>query len=132
MHMRYIWNNTQTELEAEMKRFSLLLVVVLFAVSATSCVNIEKKMMAIESGMSKSELLELMGRPGNRQVTTDKNGNVLEAMQWKTNTKTRITVYVTNKTVKGMQTYEILTGESGFRTINWQEVPDYVIEQRVR
>jgi len=109
----------------------LLVTTVLFLSSCAS--SISNKSIDLEPGMSKQELTALMGRPGDRQFS----GNV-EAWQYcetGMSTDDFLIVWLANGKVVETQTYDnsfLGVCSSYFRTINWEEAPDKIIEFRER
>ena len=108
--------------------------IIILALVMTSCAHqLMSKSVLLEPGMSKKELVELMGVPGNRQFKGNK-----EAWQYCETggmADDYITVWLINGAVAGTQSYHN-TGmgfcSSYFKTVNWEEAPDAVLEIRNR
>jgi hypothetical protein len=94
------------------------------------------KSIGINQGQSKDEVLKIMGNPGNRQF---KGNN--EAWQWCETDQVGfsgddyVVVWFYDGKVTGVTTYkntQIGNCEMFFRTINWEDAPDKIIEHRIR
>jgi len=122
-----------------MKNSILYLVLVLCGVCAVSCasrkqkINYTQQSVLITPGMSKQDVIDIMGYPGNNQF----NGNN-EAWQyhrngfWQGYDKIFI-VWFYKGYVTGLTTYDMpTTGAAVYKSIRWEERPDDIIEIRHR
>jgi outer membrane protein assembly factor BamE (lipoprotein component of BamABCDE complex) len=125
-----------------MKRYCIIfyVIVVIFASSCISSQLLLQKSINISPGMTKSEVVEIMGNPTNRQFKTTENGTVYEAIQWDCgwhsgltsdlSNKDMLIVYFKNGKVTDLNNYVAYYGE--VKTVRWEERPDFVIESRSR
>jgi len=121
-----------------MKKNIYTIVIIVFSILLTSCVNsvadtLTKKSISLEPGMSKNELIAIFGLPEKRAF----NGSV-EAWQYCETgfaSDDYFLIWLNNGRVSGIQNYTN-TGvglcSSYFRSINWESAPDTVIEIRNR
>lgn len=107
------------------------LYVIFFIVILSSCAaqsKLSSNAVNVRVGMTDSELMALMGAPGNRQFSGEN-----EAWQYCSssypNPNSYVLVWLKQGAVTGMQTYEreytISTAgcSSGFITVSWDEAP---------
>jgi outer membrane protein assembly factor BamE (lipoprotein component of BamABCDE complex) len=122
-----------------MKALKLLV----FAFLITSCSTsskLKQKSFNINPGMSKEEVLEIMGTPSNRQFKTDDNGIFYEALQWELgwhsgltsdfSNKDMLIVFFKNNQVTDLEDYVAYYGK--IMTVRWEERPDFIFENRKR
>lgn len=113
------------------------------AILATSCATsnmLVQKSINISPGMTKNEVVAIMGNPSNRQFKTSDSGTVYEAVQWDCGWHSGMTsdftnrdmliVYFKNGKVTDLNNYVAYYGQ--VMTVRWEERPDYVIEKRDR
>lgn len=115
-----------------MKKINLLIIsVVLFA--SCGIRSLQQTQALVNPGMSKKEVMDIMGAPTDRQFNAD-----MEAWQY---CATGIEgdhytiVWFCNGTVTGLSTYnQNILGMcyQHFRTIRWEDAPDRTIEIRSR
>jgi len=114
-----------------MKNIILLLMLV---IGISSCgTALQKKSLQVEPGMTKDDVVKIMGYPGNKQFK-----GVSEAWQYCSTgigSDRYYVVWFTNSSVTGMTTYSGY--ESGmcdkfYRTVNWEDRPNKTIEIRNR
>ena len=122
-----------------MKNLKLLLFIILFSSCATSSL-LKQKSYQINPGMTKEEVLKLMGTPTNRQFTKADNGVLYEALQWSLgwhsgmtsdfSNKDMLVVYFKNNIVTDLDNYIAYYGN--IMRVKWEERPDFIIEKRDR
>ena len=99
------------------------------------CATVNKGFLTIEAGDSKESVIEAVGQPDNRQM----NGKN-EALQYCTTgtsfgVSTFYVVWLYDGKVTGLTSYKVSHAAScmgHFRSINWEDAPDHVLELRVR
>jgi hypothetical protein len=111
----------------------LTLILISSTLMIASCANVATKSLDLEPGMSKSQLKSLMGTPGDRQFS----GNV-EAWQYCDTGMMKdeyLIVWLANNQVVETQRYENAYSIgmcSSYKTINWEDAPDKIVEIRER
>jgi len=110
------------------------MIIVMIAFFLSACANqLMKKSILLEPGMTKEELVANLGPPGNRQFKGNK-----EAWQYCETggmVDDYVVVWLVHGKVAGTQSYNNSRPgfcSSFFRTVNWEEAPDAVIEFRDR
>jgi outer membrane protein assembly factor BamE (lipoprotein component of BamABCDE complex) len=117
---------------------------VVFFVSSTACVTSSELLMQqshqINPGMSKEEVIRIMGSPTNRQFKMSETNKLFEALQWDLgwhkgltsdfSTKDMLIVYFLNNKVTDLENYIAYYGR--VKSVVWEERPDYTIELRSR
>jgi len=110
------------------KSYLQVLFVLLVFVGCSASYNAS---LEVNNGMNKDEVLDIMGTPGNRQFNGAK-----EAWQYcdsKFAVDEYIVVWFNRGLVTGITTYRQRSSfDTVYRTINWQEAPDVIIERRNR
>ncbi len=114
----------------ELMKYSCLL----FAILLAGCGTLEKKTILLNLNDDKSRVLEVMGPPGDRQMEGDNEAwqycisgagfgyNDHRIIWFKSGHVTGITSYRTTR-----------SGCSGaFKTIKWEDAPDYIKEIRIK
>jgi outer membrane protein assembly factor BamE (lipoprotein component of BamABCDE complex) len=94
----------------------------------------------INPGMSKMEVIQIMGSPTNRQFKMSETNKLFEALQWDLgwhkglssdfSNKDMLIVYFVNNKVSDLENYIAYYGR--IKTVVWEERPDYTIELRNR
>jgi hypothetical protein len=113
---------------------------IFLALSVAGCLSacatqpLTKKTLLIEPGMSKDDVLSVMGSPGNRQFKGNKEAWQYCQTGWSADEY--ILIWLVDGTVAQTQTYAN-TEHGGlctsfFRTVDWEEAPDAVVEIRSR
>lgn len=108
--------------------------VLLVFILLSGCASVDKASLLVSNGSSKKEVMEAMGEPKDRQFKGEN-----EAWQYCNlgfpNHDYKV-VWFKNGKVTGVQSYKLYVPgywcEKGFKTINWEEAPDAVIEIRER
>ena len=108
--------------------------IVFMSLSVAGCGTLDKKTILLDPGDSKEKVLEVMGTPYDRQFKQNH-----EAWQYCVSGagigyNDHKIIWFTDKKVTGITTYRTQrTGCTGaVKTINWEEAPDFVIENRQR
>jgi hypothetical protein len=98
------------------------------------CESLDGQTVLIDYGMSKRDVIEIMGVPQDRQM---KGFN--EAFQYcqsgtSFGANSHQVVYFYKGNVVGLNSYKTSVSgcTGGMRTINWESLPDYTIEHRMR
>ncbi len=115
----------------------------LFTILLSSCASsskLKKTSFEINPGMSKSEVINIMGIPSNRQFKTDDNGVFYEALQWDLgwhsgltsdfSNKDMLVVYFKKNIVTDLDNYVAYYGK--IMMVKWEERPDFIFEKRNR
>jgi len=112
---------------------------ILFSSCASSSM-LKTKSFQINPGMTKGEVINIMGTPTNRQFITGENGIFYEALQWDLgwhsgltsdfSNKDMLIVYFKNNKVTDLDNYVAYYGI--IKMVKWEERPDYIIEKRNR
>ncbi|MGV8137774.1 MAG: outer membrane protein assembly factor BamE [Mangrovibacterium sp.] len=109
----------------------------------TSCATsakLKQQSFQVNPGMSKEEVIKIMGTPTNRQFKTDDNKVFYEALQWDLgwhsgltsdfSNKDMLVVYFRNNKVTDLDNYVAYYGK--IMMVKWEERPDFIIEKRDR
>jgi hypothetical protein len=98
--------------------------------------RIEKTSFYIDPGMTKEQVLKLMGMPGNRQFKEDNEAwQWCQTDYWGTQGDSYIIIWFYKGYVTGMNSYKNLKhGDctAFFQTLNWEDKPSDIIEIRHR
>lgn len=96
-----------------------------------------RQSMLVEPGQTKQQVMEAMGTPGDRQFLGDR-----EAWQYcrtGIGTDQFVVVWFRNSKTTGVTTYKagqnagyIGDCNQGFRTVRWEDAPDWTVEVRQR
>lgn len=105
------------------------------SLSFFGCATVDKGFLTIEAGDGKESVIEAVGQPDDRQM----NGKN-EALQYCTTgtsfgVSTFNVVWLYDSNVTGLTSYKVSHATSckgHFRTVNWEDAPDHVIEIRDR
>ena len=121
------------------KIVSLLLFTILLS-SCASNSKLKKTSFEINPGMSRSEVINIMGIPSNRQFKTDDNGVFYEALQWDLGSlfgwtsdyrnRDMLVVYFKKNIVTDLDNYVAYYGI--IMMVKWEERPDFIFEKRNR
>jgi outer membrane protein assembly factor BamE (lipoprotein component of BamABCDE complex) len=120
-------------------KFVFLFITILTTSCSTSNMLVQKS-IKINPGMSKEEVVAIMGSPSNRQFKTTDSGIIYEAVQWdcgwhsgmtsEFSNKDMLIVYFKNGKVTDLNNYVAYNGQ--VIIVKWEERPDFVIENRNR
>lgn len=119
-----------------MKIKNLVIIAIILSISVLTCCTttqgLSYKQNNISSGQSKNDVMNILGMPGNKQF----NGKN-EAWQYCSTglfTDNYVVVWFYDGTVTGMTTYSQSYGNGNcnkfFKSINWNDAPDKIIEIR--
>lgn len=121
------------------ENLKFLSLLILLSSCASSSV-LTQKSFQVNPGMSKEEVIKIMGQPTNRQFKTNDNGIFYEALQWELgwhsgmtsdfSNKDMLLVYLKNNKVTDLENYVASYGI--IKMVKWEERPDFIIEKRDR
>jgi uncharacterized protein YceK len=111
----------------------IIALVILISIVSGGCVSVRSRMTSVNPGMSKDDVIAVMGQPGDRQFKDN-----LEAMQWCSTggmADDYVVVWFQNGKVTGMNSYGNSSAglcSNYYRQVRWEDAPTAAIEIRQR
>jgi hypothetical protein len=118
-----------------MKKRTVLIIVCIVGLFSCGTSRLERAALYIEPGMTQNQVLSVMGTPGNRQFEGSNEAWQWCRTGWEMTGDSYIVVWFYRGYVTGMNSYKNFqygSCSAFYRTINWEERPNDIIEFRHR
>lgn len=114
-------------------RLLILLTALMLSSCSANLRSFQSSHVLIDNGMSKKEVLEVMGAPGDRQFSGDDEAWQYCANSYGLEPHQYVIIWFYKGRVTGINSYKssyMGFCQGAFKTIRWQEAPDRTIEIR--